>query len=446
MKSTIAIIGGGISGLAAAMHLQHAQPEIRTIVLEANATIGGVLRTDRLDGFLVENAADSFLTTPASAVELCRQVGLEEDLIPTNPTFRRTFVVGRGKLLPIPNGFAVMAPTQIFPFMTSKILSLSGKLRAGCELFVPKNASDQDESVESFVCRRFGRELFERLVQPLIGSIYAADTSQLSIRATLPRFTDMEHAHRSLLAAMFKSAKQPGDKQSAGARYGQFASLQSGIGSLINAIEQQLPAGVVRKQSPVQRLTQLEDARWRLLIDGESPGSLDVDGVILAVPAYQAAELLKPIEAEAANELQQVTYSSTAVVTLGYQRSQIAHPLNGFGFVVPLVEDRCILSCSFSSVKFPNRAHDDQVLLRVFVGGECQRGFLDLSRDEIAELAIRELGSLLKIDGQPTLQHVVFHRRSTPQYNVGHLARAARIRQRLESFPSLTLACNGMGG
>jgi oxygen-dependent protoporphyrinogen oxidase len=403
-----------------------------------------VLQTIHQDGYLIEGAADGFLTTPAAAVDLCRRVGLESQLIGPDAAHRQALVVHRGKLQPIPQGFVVMAPSKLRPLLTTPILSWRGKLRAASELMVPRGKADVDESLESFVCRRFGRELFERLVQPLMGGIYTADPARLSIDATMPRFRKMEREHGSLLRAMLRN-RQPAPATS-GARYGQFATLQAGMAALVEALTNRLPPDAVRLQSPLQRMTPLERGGWRLEVGGVDPQSLTVDGLIVAGPAHQAAKLIAGVDDVAAAELKQIEYASCAVVSLGYSRSQIGHPLDAFGFVVPLVEERTILSCSFSSVKYPGRAPAESVLLRVFVGGACQSGLLQLTDQQITELAEREVGQLLQIRGEPRITRLVRQHRAMPQYHVGHVVRVASIEDRLKRFPTLALAGSALHG
>ena len=445
MDRTIAIIGGGITGLAAAVRIKSRSPNTRVQVFESQRDAGGVLRSERVNGFLIEQAADSFLTTPGNAVELCHHLGLDAQLIPTNNSERRTYVVRQGKLQAIPDGFAVMAPTRILPFLKSPLLSIRAKLRAAIEPLIPRSATGQDETIGSFVCRLLGRELYDRLIQPLAGSIYAADARRLSVRATMPRFAEMERTHRSLLLGMALYRRET-PKPASNIPHSHFLSLRDGMGTLVAALERQLPTGTIHNSSHVLEVHRLEYDRWQLEIGGESPTRIDVDGVILATPAYQSSILLRHVDSSASEELRQIAYSRFAVVSLGFARHQITHPMYGHGFVVPLIENRCILSCSFSSVKFENRAPDSQVLLRVFVGGACQQGLLALGKEQIAELAEREVANLLGIRGEATLRHVTLHDRSTPQFNQGHLDRVARIRDRLQSFPTLQLACSALGG
>jgi oxygen-dependent protoporphyrinogen oxidase len=327
------------------------------------------------------------------------------------------------------------------------VLSLRGKARVGLEFFVPRRAGEGDEPLASFVRRRFGREMFERLVQPLVGGIYTADPELLSLNATLPRFRQMELEHGSLIRATLRQ-QRPSGTACSGARYGQFAALRGGISRLIQALSARLPPDSIHLNARVDSIVPLGHHRWRLSIAAEAlrERQLEVDGVILALPAYQAAKLLAPIDQTAAKALAGIAYASCAIVSLGYDREQIGHPLDGFGLVVPLVERRRILSCSFSSVKYAGRAPQGKVLLRVFIGGGCQPELLDLTNDQLLELARREVAELLQIRGQPRLQHLTMHHQAMPQYHVGHLQRIQTVNDGLSRFPSLAVAGNAYRG
>jgi oxygen-dependent protoporphyrinogen oxidase len=440
----VAVIGGGISGLAAAHRLTELDASLDVVLLESRGQLGGVLETANEQGFLVEGAADSFLTTPTAAVDLCHRLGLDAELMGTAKTCRTAFVLSGERLLPVPVGFHLMAPSRMWPLIKSPILSWRGKLRAGLECLLPARRTDADESVQSFVCRRFGKELFERLVQPLVSGIYTGDPQRLSIEATFPRFRQMERAHGSMLRAMLRQPKS--QEASSGARYGQFATLRGGMTTLVNALAERLPPGAVQLDSPVSALQPLDRGRWQLEIGGGCPRFMQVEGVIHAAPAHQGAKLLQDVDAELAEELHGIEYASCAVVGLGYRREQIGHPLNGFGLVVPLVEQRMILSCSFSSIKYPGRAPEDAVLMRVFIGGDCQSGLMRLSRDELIAVAEKEVAELLQVRGEPVLRKIFKHRQAMPQYHVGHRERIARIGECLQRFPSLALAGSALHG
>ncbi|HEX6960397.1 MAG TPA: protoporphyrinogen oxidase [Lacipirellula sp.] len=446
MRPRVAVIGGGISGLAAARQLTQSAPSVELILLEAGSRIGGVLKTSRSDGFLIESAADNFLTNPPAAVELCCSLGLEHSLIAPRKGLRHAFVVHKGQLQPIPEGFAVMAPSRLHPVLASPVLSVRGKLRMALEYFIPRGRLRHDEALANFVRRRFGGEVLQRLVQPLVGAIYTADVEQLSLAAAMPQFRQMEQEHGSLIRAMLvQRRKRPsGDRGSV--RAGRFASLRDGMSSLIDALAQSVPEGSVELDSPVEHLMPLANQRWLLSIGGARPRTLEADGVIVATPAFRAADMLESVDADAAGKLAEIEYVSSAIVALGYRRYQIRHPLDGPGFVVPLQEHRTILCCSFSSQKYDGRASDGDVLLRIFIGGACQSGLLRLPPAELIELAEQEVVQLLDIAGRPVFQQLTRHHRAMPQYRVGHCDLVQTIKQRLTHFPTLELAGNAYSG
>lgn len=449
MRQRVAIIGGGITGLAAAHHLREVSPQLDVILLEASARLGGVIRTTKKDGFLVESAADNFITTSPIAIDLCTRLGLAAELIGTNPQGRGAMVVCRGKLEPIPSGFLVMAPSRIWPILTTRILSSMGKLRAGFEYFIPKRKQLDDESLKAFVCRRFGHELFERLVQPLVGGIYTADPSRLSIAATMPRFTQMEQKHGSLLRAMMRQRREAGPakpENSGGARYSQFMTLRGGMSTLTEALANSLPPEAVQLNSPVCAIVPNENGRWSIRIANGHQKWLDADAVIVASPANHAASMLAMTDKHISQTLGQIEYASCAVVSLAYRREQIKHKFNSFGFVVPLAEHRLILSCSFSSMKYSDRAPDQNVLMRVFVGGACQSGLLQLPREQLIQLAERELAELLGISEPPIFRDLTMQVQAMPQYHVGHCERVEYIEKRLASHPTLALAGSALRG
>ncbi|PAY18150.1 protoporphyrinogen oxidase [Rhodopirellula sp. SM50] len=445
MNRRVTVIGGGISGLAAANHLRRIAPEIEVRLLEFGPRLGGVIQTTHKDGFLIEGAADNFMTTSPAAIQLCRDVGLGDDLIGTNPEGRGAMVLSRGRLEKIPEGFYVMAPSRLWPLLTTKILSPKGKLRSGCEVFVPRKRGQDDESLKSFVCRRFGTEMFERLVQPLVGGIYTADPNRLSVAATMPRFLDMEQKYGSLIRGMLnqrRSRQQPGEK-SGGAQYSQFMTLRGGMSQLIKALEQSLPEGTVRINTPANFIVPSESG-WSISSGAEDPRREASDAVIIAAPATQAARVLSTVDQDLSQLLGGIQYASCAVVSLAFRREQIGNDLQSFGFVVPAVEGHFILSCSFSSVKYGGRAPEGTVLMRVFIGGACQSGLLRLPNMQLLELAHWEVAKLLDIEGEPLMRHITRQRHAMPQYHVGHQNRIAKINQRLQWFPTLALAGNSL--
>ena len=447
MRPHVAVIGGGITGLAAAHRLSELAPSIKTTLFEAGSHVGGVLKTVNRDGFLLECGADNFITNLPEATNLCRRIGFEDQLVNTNDGLRQAFVVSKGKLRSIPDGFIVMAPSKLWPIFTTPILSPLGKLRLAWEYFVRSRYSD-DESLASFATRRFGRETYERLIQPLVGSIYATNPDRLSLQATLPRFIDMERKHGSLIrgALRQRAARQQRSAPGSGAPYSLFMAPRDGMSSWVAAIADRLPPETIQLNSPVDHLQRNPDESWTLSLTNGRQEAIEVDGVIMATPARVAAEKLSEIDSEVSASLASISYSSTAIVSLGLRREQIGHRLNGFGFVVPATEGRRILSASFSSVKYPGRAPAGQVLLRVFINGSAVPNMLEQSETELVSIAMSELDSLLKITGEPIMHHLVRYPTAMPQYELGHCAKIEAIQQRTAQLPGLELAGNAYEG
>lgn len=442
----VVVLGGGISGLAAAHRLVELAPSARITLLEAGPRLGGVLQTDRRNGFLVERSADNFITNVPWGIDLCRRVGLGDELLGTDAARRKAYVVCRGKLEAVPEGFVLMSPGRMWPLVASPILSLFGKLRLAWEYFVSPRAERDDESLASFARRRFGDEVYERLVQPLVGGIYTADPEKLSMAAALPRFAAMEREHGSLIRAMQqKSADDAEHAHTSGARYGMFVAPRDGMDSLIGALAMRLPAGAIYLNHPATGLARLPNGGWRVESSGATR-EFAADAVIVALPAPRAAELVSETSAELRAELAAIPYAGTSIVVSAYRRSQVTHPLDGFGFVVPAVEGRRILAASFSSLKFPGRAPDDCVLVRTFVGGALQPDLAQLPDAPLKRLVAEELAGLIGSQGEPLWSEVYRWPAAMPQYHVGHVERVARIRALAAALPGLELCGNAYDG
>jgi protoporphyrinogen/coproporphyrinogen III oxidase len=437
----IVIIGGGISGLAAAHCALELNPAAQVTVLEASNRLGGTIQTEHRDGFLLERGPDSFISEKPEALDLAKRLGLESQIIQTNEQYRRSFIVRDGRLRPVPEGFQLLAPSRIWPFLTSDIFTLAGKARMVGDLFLPRKAANgsKDESLASFVRRRLGEEALARMAQPMVGGIYTADPETLSLRATLPRFLDMEQKHRSLILAMLRQGRAAKTGTS-GARYSLFLSFDRGMQVLTEKVTQM--NADFRVETRAQRVT--FDRGWTISTDKEEQIKADV--VCLAVPAYVAASLLTELHARLAEKLRGIKYASTATLNFGYRRSAIGHPLNGFGFVVPFVEKRSLIACTFSSVKFSGRAPDGHVLLRAFAGGALQPEIFALDETELSTRVETDLRQLLKINEDPLFIEVAKWERSMPQYEVGHLQRVEEIEKLTNELPGLTLAGNAYRG
>jgi oxygen-dependent protoporphyrinogen oxidase len=479
----VAVIGGGIAGLAAAHRIVELDPRCELTLFEAGPRLGGVLATVHEQGFQVEQSADNFITTVPWGVNLCQRLGLGDQLVQTNPAYRRTFVVRRGRLHRLPDGFLMMAPTRLWPLAVTPILSPLGKLRAALEYLIPPRASQTDESMAAFVRRRLGREVFDRLVEPLVSAVYAADLEKLSVLATLSRFREMESAYGSLIRAMRHQMRtRPAASRESGARYSMFVTLQDGLSSLVDALAARLPSGAVQLNAPVARIERRGDG-WRVWSEGGGgkgeggtghtadaaqphntgihPSALrlppsafplppsafsDFDALILATPSPAAARMLQPIDAPLATELASITHSGTAILSLGYASDQIGHPLDGMGAVVPAIEKSPILACSFSSRKYPHRAPEGKDLLRVFVGGARRPELAEMDDGPLRSLVLDELSRLLRIWGEPCYSNIAHWPGTMPQYHVGHNELIARIEGRVAALPNLALAGNAYHG
>ena len=443
----VVVIGGGLSGLAAAHRIHERtrtmRRQVELTVLEAKDRLGGVLWTDRFDGFTLEGGPDSFITNKPWGIELCHRLGLSDQLIETDSNHRRSFVVRSGRLVPVPEGFVLMAPHRLTPILTTPILSWRGKLRFLMDMFIPRRDDESEESLAAFVRRRLGREALDRLVQPLVAGIYTADPNDLSLKATLPQFLAMEREHGSLILAGWRESRRRGgrglERQASGARYGMFVTLADGMDTLPRALAQALPQGIVRTGTAVRRISRNEPVSpWLIeLLDGPP---LEADAVIVATEAHAAARFLDSQDPLLALQLRAIPYASSLIVNIAYRRDQISHPLDGFGVVVPAIEGRQILAVSFLSVKFPNRAPAGSVLLRVFIGGATHPEQMDLDDQAITDLVRGELSSLIGASGEPLLTRIGRHPRSMPQYNLGHLDRVATIRRHLAKYSRLYLA------
>jgi oxygen-dependent protoporphyrinogen oxidase len=445
-RKHIVVVGGGISGLAAAHRLTelNTKDRFRITLLEAGTRLGGVIKTER-DGFLLEGGPDAFISEKPEALALAERLGLTDRLIPTNEQFRRSFVVRKGKLRPIPEGFQLLAPSRFWPFATSSICSLTGKLRMAGEVFLPQRWNDaEDESLASFVRRRFGQEALERLAQPLVGGIYTADPERLSLRATMPRFLEMERKYGSVIRAMLAQRSRR-DAGTSGARYSLFLSFDEGMQVLTDALAARLPENAVRFGASVEAMKLMtETGQWECTLNDGS--SIRADAVCLALPAHTTAGLMREHDPSLADDLSGIEYASTATINLAFRASDVAHPLNGFGFVVPVIEGRSVLACTFCSVKFAGRAPEGQVLLRAFAGGALQPEVFALDDDEILRRVLADLNELLGITARPLFTRIARWAHSMPQYHLGHQDRIVRIQARMAAIPTLALAGNAFGG
>lgn len=435
----VVVIGGGLSGLSAAHRVREREADAQVTVLEASERAGGILGTVERDGFVIETGPDSILSEKTAAIELAERLNIADRIIETRNEHRGAYVVYRGRLERVPAGFSLMAPARWTPWAKTPLISPAGKLRAALEVALPKSRTE-DESMASFVRRRFGRELLDRLAQPLVGGIYGGDPDRLSLEATMPRFVEMEREHGSVIRAMRAKRRRSTEQAASGARYGLFVAFDRGMQVLIDALTNAV--GDVRLNTAVEGLDSV-DGTFRVRT---SEGTVEADRVIVALPAWRAAKLLAGPAPSVVEGLESIPYGSAATVTFAWPRSEVPHALDAFGFVVPAVERRSILAATFSSVKWPGRAPDGEVLLRVFIGGENALDAADLDDEGLIAIARRELSRLMNIEAAPRFSFVKRYRRAMPQYQVGHTRRVEVIERRMAALPGLEIAGNAYRG
>jgi len=436
----LVVVGGGITGLAAAHHALELARERRIALeltlVEARERLGGTIATERAGGFLIEAGPDSFLSEKPWALALCRRLGLEDRLARTDDRYRKVFVWHAGRLHPLPDGWELLAPTRLAPFLSSRLFSWPGTLRMAFDLVLPRGIAD-DESLGAFVRRRLGREALERVAQPLVAGIYTADPDDLSLTATMPRFAELEKQERSIILGLRRARRRARETGVSGARWSLFVTLKEGMEDLVAALATRLQPGTVLLKQRVAGVERRGD-RWRVAT--AEGADLDADRVIVATESHAAARMLRYVDPTLATLLAEIPYASSATVTLGYRRADVPHPLDGFGFVVPRTEKRALLACTFSSVKYAGRAPEGDVLLRAFVGGALNEAVLEVDDAPLVMRARAELREALGITAAPALARVFRWPKAMPQYHVGHLARVETIERRAGALPGLDLA------
>jgi oxygen-dependent protoporphyrinogen oxidase len=424
----VAIVGAGISGLSAAYELQ--RRGFTACVLEATPRAGGVITTERFDGWVVDGGPDSLLVQKPAAIALCRELGIADRLVPTL-TPRTAYILRDDRLHPVAEGSFLGFPLKFSALARSSVFTLGGKLRMACEVLLPRRPAGEDESIGAFVRRRFGEEAVDYLAEPLLAGIHAGDVERLSTQALFPRLLDAEQQSGSVIRAFRALHVKPSPQ-------GAFVSLPGGVGELVDALMAALRPGTVRLSA---RVSDVRRASTYLI--ESAAGRVEAQAVVLATPAYVTAALLRGFDTQLAALADGVPYASTATVALGFRRDQVDHPLNGTGFVVPRVERSPLLAGTWVTSKWPGRAPADHVLLRGFLGGGRDPRRLDLPDAELIALAREELARLLGIRGEPLFVRLFRWTRQSPQYEVGHLARVAAIEKRLSSVPGMFVAGSG---
>ena len=436
---TATIIGGGITGLAAAWKLKQRSPDTRITILEAAEQFGGVLQTHQISGYLVEAAADMFTCQPPAALELCHELGLDDLLTTTEPK-HKAFVGMQDKVVPVPAGFSLMVPAQSQSILDWPLMSESGKQRLLDEVNVTSchDWTNSDEDFESFAVRRFGQEAFEVLIQPLVSGIYSADPKKLSMKATMKRFVDMEQKHGSLIKAVTAKAASS-DAKASGARYNLFRTPKAGFSSLVDALINDIENqdGIeIKTATKVHSISQSTTGRWVANLENST---IESDAMIVTAPTEAAAALMSNFD-QLADELSGIVSTSCAVVAMGIDRRELPTNFDGFGIIYPHIDGGSTIAISFSSNKFPHRAPDGKMLLRFFIGGALQESLVDLPDETLVKLALDQFETSLGCRPSPEFQSVFRWKKAMPQYHVGHLDRVSRIESLTAAMPGFELA------
>jgi oxygen-dependent protoporphyrinogen oxidase len=441
----VAIIGGGITGLALAHFLEPSEVAREVVVFEARPRLGGNIHTEHHQGYVIDAGPDSWVSTKPNATALAREVGLGDDIIGTIPENRRVYVAWDGRLHPMPEGVVLGIPTRIAPLAQSGLFSWDGKLRMGLEPLVPPRAfagDDDDESIAAFLSRRLGEQLVERLAGPLLAGIFAGDAEQLSIRATFPQFVEAEAKHGSLVRAM-RAMRGP-ERAEGAPPPSAFSSLKQGMGDLVTTVAHRLKDALVLTGTGVREVGRREDGRYAVVTEAGDVHA--VDRVAFTCAGHTVARMIRGLEPEAARILDELVYASTATVFLAYPRRAVGHALDASGFIVPRTLGRPMLACTWVSSKWEHRAPAPVALVRVFVGGAAGERALDRDDADLVSLAHDELGAFVPVQGEPVHSRVFRFPRANPQPAIGHLGRMRRLRDRLARHPGLYVAGTGYDG
>jgi protoporphyrinogen/coproporphyrinogen III oxidase len=447
----VAIVGGGISGLSAAFEMEKARassPELEYVLFERSPRLGGCIFSERIDECMVEGGPDSFMTEKPAAVKLCAELGIADHLVGSNDASRKTYILLKNRLIPLPDGLMFMVPTKLIPTALTPLFTWKTKIRMGLELMKPPRPMQQDESVAQLVERHYGAEVVDRLADPLLSGIYGGDAAVLSARTVLPKLVEMEEKFGSLsrgMLAAYGKSKQPSQSNRGGngrpAR-SMFSSLGGGMQEIVNGVAARLNPTSVRISTEVSSLTRTATG-WQLTVDGAPQ---HFDAVLLATPAWAAGGLLEKLDPGLAKDLGEIPYSSSITVTMGYNISDLAKLPEGFGFLVPASEQRSMLACTFVHRKFPGRAPEGKGLLRCFLGGARNAALLNDTDEQLENRARAEVQEILGITAPPQFVRIHRWRRAMAQYSVGHQERMTRITASVALQPGLALAGNAYLG
>jgi oxygen-dependent protoporphyrinogen oxidase len=442
MQFDAVIVGGGIAGLAAAYELS--RRNVSFLLLEERARAGGVILSEQIDGYTIDGGPDALIVQKREGVALCQELGLGDRLVPTIPP-RLAYIQRGGRLHALPAASVMGIPTKFGPFIRTKLFTWSGKIRMGAELFVPPKKDDADESIGSFIGRRFGREAVEFLAEPLLAGIHAGDVDRLSIRALFPRFVDAERKHGSLLRAF----SRPNPESRIPNPDGVFRSLPGGLTELVDAIVKTLPRESIALGAAVERIER-GGSDFCVHVANRPAGNVSniirARTLVVAAPAFAAAAMLRGVDSDLASACASVPYASAATVALAFDRRAVGHPLTGSGYVVPRAENPAILAASWLSSKWPNRAPQGKVLMRTFIGGARDPRALDQPDTELVKLSLDAVTPILGISAPPLFTRIYRWNRANAQHDVGHLSRMQSIDRALAKHPGLFVTGSGFRG
>ena len=446
----VTIIGGGITGVAAAYHLQKLSREkgvqVEYSLMEASGRLGGKVATDTVNEFIIEGGPDSFIVDKPWCLNLCKEVGLGDQLIPSNEIQKKVYVLRKGKCVAFPSGFRLTIPTEFGPFVTTPLISPFGKLRMAMDYLIPPRKENGDESLGQFIRRRFGSEALERFAGPLMAGIFVSDPEKLSIMSTFPRFAEMEKEFGSLIKAARHVRKLPRPAhQPQAAGNAMFNTLKGGMQSLIAALEKRLE-GDIRLNCPAVGIHH-RHGKFEIQLKG-ADSYISSDAVILALPAFHAAKLIEHVNPDLAGKLNAIRYVSTATVSMAYLKSDLpaSLTLDGYGVLVPPSEKMNIIACTWASTKFKHRAPPDCVLLRAFIGGYRDEALSERPDDDLVGMVRGDLEAIFGIEAEPILHRIFRWPKGNPQYDVGHLDRVNEIHAIAATVPGLHLAGSAFRG
>ena len=426
------IVGGGVSGLSAAHYLTRAG--IPVTLIEKEPRLGGVMQTDSIEGCTLELGPDSFLAAKPAAFDLIRDLGLASEVIASNDHLRKSYILRRGRLVPLPDGLMMVVPTKVMPLLTSSLLSWGTKFRMGLEWFRRPKAASGDRSVAAFLRDHYGQESVDYLGEPLLSGVYGGNPEELSVVSVLPRFAELEAKYGSLTRGVLAMRGRAGG----GAGRPLFQSLKGGLAAMADAVVRAAGARLTVVEGAVEAVERAGDG-WRVREHGEWRNT---DHLIMACRAYQSAELLRPVCPELAELLSAIPYTSSMTLALGYRRAEVKHPLNGFGFLVPKAERGLLLGCTWLGTKFPHRVPDGKAVLRCFMAGDS----LERSDDDVVATAREEIRRIMGVDAEPIFARIARWPRSMAQYTVGHAERVKKIEALAAALPGLCLAGSAFHG